>query len=133
MKNVLLLCFALSFGLLGYSQNNSKVSSIDFVQVLNENKAEALYYYRNNWRILREAALKQKYISSYNLLEIEPSEATPYHFILITTYANNEQYDNREKHFQDLIESSGGLKLLNEKEPKDFRKVIHGQDSVKQW
>ena len=116
-----------------YAQTKAKQSSIDFVTVLNNNHAETLYYYQNNWKALREAAIKKDYIESYELLEIEPNETTPYSFILITTYANQNQYDNRETHFEELIQASGGLKLLNEKTPNDFRKVIHGQDKVKHW
>lgn len=116
-----------------YAQTNAKQSSIDFVNVLNNNHAETLYYYQNNWKALREAALKKGYIEGYELLEIEPNETTPYRFILITTYANQNQYDNREAHFEELIQLSGGLKLLNEKTPNDFRKVIHSQDKVKHW
>ena len=123
--SILFCCYFQSF-----SQNNHKLSSIDFVEVVNNNHAETLFYYQNNWKALRESALKKGYIESYNLLEIEPSEATPYHFILITTYGNKEQYDNRENHFQELIKASGGLKLLNDKEPADFRNIIHGQDPV---
>lgn len=116
-----------------FSQNKPRLSSIDFVTVLNNNNAETLYYYQNNWKALRQEALKNDYIESYKLLELEPSEDTPFNFILITTYRNQEQYENRETHFQALIKSSGGLKLLNHIQPKDFRKVIHGQDPIKSW
>jgi CRISPR/Cas system CMR-associated protein Cmr1 (group 7 of RAMP superfamily) len=130
----LLFCFSLiliTFS--NYSQTENLKSSIDFVSILNNNQAEILYYYQNNWKSLREAALKKSYIASYNLIEITPSEATPYNFILITTYANATQYENREAHFEELIKASGGLKLLNDKEPKDFRKIVHGQDPVNHW
>ncbi|PNQ72276.1 hypothetical protein C1T31_12745 [Hanstruepera neustonica] len=106
------------------------MSSVDFVAVLNNHHAEALYYYQNNWKALRIAAVKKGYIASYQLLEIEPSEVTPYNFILITTYANQAQYDARETHFEELIQASGGLKLLNELKPEKFRQTVHGQDIV---
>lgn len=131
MKKVLMLCLACSVYFSGFGQDQSKISSVDFVAVINNNYVETLYYYQNNWKVLREAALKKNYIDSYNLLEIEPTDATPYNFILITTYANQDQYNNREAHFEELIKASGGLKLLNDKEPKDFRTFIHGQESVK--
>ncbi|WP_250434362.1 hypothetical protein [Hanstruepera flava] len=131
MKHFVLICFALGLSMTGFAQNDTKLSSVDFVAVLNNNHAETLYYYENNWKALREAALTNGYIASYQLLEIEPSEVTPYTFILITTYANATQYENREAHFEALIKASGGLKLLNAKQPKDFRQVVHGQDPVK--
>ena len=131
MKKVLIICILFSVHLSSLGQNQLKTSSIDFVAVINDNYAETLYYYKNNWKVLREAALKKNYIDGYNLLEIEPTDATPYNFILITTYANQEQYNNREAHFEELIKAAGGLKLLNDKKPEDFRAFIHGQDSVK--
>ena len=130
MKKLVILSILFCCYFHSFSQNKHKLSSIDFVEVMNNNHAETLFYYQNNWKALHKSALKKGYIESYNLLEIEPSEATPYHFILITTYGNKEQYDNRENHFQELIKASGGLKLLNDKEPADFRNIIHGQDPV---
>jgi hypothetical protein len=59
---------------------------MDFVQVLNDNKEEAVYYYQNNWKVLREMALKKDYIHSFQLLETTESEDAPFQLILITTY-----------------------------------------------
>ncbi len=112
------------------AQTSAQISSVDFVAVANDHHAEALFYYQNNWKALRTAAVKKGYIASYQLLEVEPSETTPFHFILITTYANQAQYDARETHFEELIQASGGLKLLNTLQPKDFRQVLHGQDTA---
>ena len=44
--------------------------------------------------------------------------------ILITTFSNAVQFDNRETHFSKLIKASGGLKLLNDKTPGEFRKSV---------
>jgi len=133
MRYFLLFVFIIIAYTSSFSQSNERLSSIDFIAVLNNYHAEALYYYQNNWKALREAALKKGYIQSYNFIEIEPSEIAPYNFILITTYANSAQYEGREKHFNELIKASGGLKLLNTKEPKAFRQVVHGQDSAKTY
>ena len=35
----------------------------------------------------------------------------------MTTYANKEQFEKREEHFQELIKEKGGLELMNEKKP----------------
>lgn len=133
MKRFLYFALLIMASSSSFSQNKPQQSSIDFVTVLNNNHVEALYYYQNNWKALRAAAIKNDYIASYQFIEIEPSEDTPFNFILVTTYSNQEQYEKRETHFQSLIKSSGGLKLLNGIEPKDFRKVIHSQDPVKNW
>ncbi|WP_245925555.1 hypothetical protein [Algibacter marinivivus] len=113
-----------------YAQTE-KISMIDYVQVLNNNKAEALFYYQNNWEQLRIKAIEKGYIDSYQLLETQPTEETPYSFMLITTYKSKLQYHASEANFNMLIEASDGLKLMNEKQPGDFRKVILHNDAVK--
>lgn len=112
-----------------YSQKNTKISTIDFVQVLNNNKKEVLYYYKNNWEILRKMAVTKGYIESYQFLKTTPTKEAPFSFMLITTYKNKAQFDKREPHFQELIKAKGKLKLLNDKKPGEFRKVLFGKDT----
>ena len=130
MKRIvtLLLIFA-SF--LTYAQDNQRLTTIDFVEVLNNNKAETIYYYENNWKQLRIKAVEKNYIESFQLLETESTEDAPFTFMLITTYSNQAQYDLREPNFEELIKEKGGLKLLNEKNPGDFRKIIYSKDPAK--
>ena len=131
MKNLLfivLICFSVS----GFTQSEH-ISMIDYVEVLNNNKAEALFYYQNNWEQLRIKAIEKDYIENYQLLETQPTENTAYSFILITTYKSKLQYYASEANFNKLIEESDGLKLMNEKKPGDFRKVILHNDAVKHW
>ena len=113
-----------------YGQQEDRISTIDFVQVLNDNKEEVIYYYQNNWRVLREMAIKKGYIHSFQLLET-PIDGEPFQFMLITTYKNEEQYDLREDHFAELIEERGALKLLNNKKPGEFRKILFSKEMVK--
>lgn len=130
MKNlwILLICSLSSFA---FAQEDSRFTTLDFVQVLNENHAETLYYYQHNWQKLREKAVEKNYIHSFQLLETEARTDAPFHFILITTYGNAEQYAKREDNFGELIKERGSLRLLNEKEPKDFRKIIFSKEDVK--
>ncbi len=92
---------------------------------------ETRFYYKNNWKQLRIQALEKNYISSYQLLEVEPTADWPVSFVLITTYGNKEQYDKREDNFGKLIEARGDLRLLNDKKPGEFRKFFYGEDSAK--
>ncbi|WP_418603074.1 hypothetical protein [Hwangdonia sp.] len=132
MKKTILIAVLLTF-YMGISQSSAHVSMIDYVQVLNKNKAEALFYYQNNWQQLRIKAIEKGFITSYQLLETQPTAKTPYTFMLITTYKNKAQYEASEKNFQELIDAGDGLKLLNEKAPNAFRKVILHHDAVKHW
>lgn len=132
MKKIFTL-FLISSLFLGYSQQTEQISMIDYVQVLNNNKSEALFYYQNNWQQLRIKAIEKGYIESYKLLETTPTQETPYTFILLTTYKNKRQYDESEKNFREIINSTDGLKLLNEKKPNEFRKVVLHNGSIKHW
>lgn len=129
-----LFIYFLIFGSLSISnaiaQQNEMISTIDFVEILNSNKAEAQHYYQNNWQELRKMAVNEGYIDSYQLLETPYSEEAPFHMILITTYLNKEQYDKREDHFRELIEKKGELNLLNEKKPSEFRKTVFSKEMV---
>lgn len=107
-----------------------KISSLDFVQIVDGNKAEALYYYQNNWKQLREKAIEKGYIHSYQFLEVEATEGAPFHIILISNYGNEEQFAKREEHFSELIEARGDLRLMNEKKPGEFRKIYIGKEKA---
>lgn len=126
MKKALLLLYFICVS--SFAQKNTKISTIDFVQVLNQNKKEVIFYYENNWEVLRKMAIKKSYIDSYQLLETKPTKEAPFSFMLITTYKDKAQFDKREKHFQELIKLKGKLKLLNHKKPKEFRKTIFSKD-----
>ena len=128
MRKQLFLMVFLCLNLNVSSQENTKISTIDFVQILNNNKKEVVYYYENNWKILRKMAIKKNYIDSYQLLETKPTKDAPFSFMLITTYKNKKQFDTREKHFEELIKAKGKLQLLNSKKPGEFRKTIFGKD-----
>ncbi len=126
---ILVLLFLVSS--LSFGQDNDKISTLDFVQILNDNKEEIVFYYQNNWKILREMAIDKAYIDSFQLLETSFTEEAPFHFILITTYLNKAQYDLREERFTELIKEKGDLKLLNDKKPKEFRKILFNKENVK--
>lgn len=128
MKNIIFL-FSVLLCMSTYAQKNTKISTIGFVQIVNNNKKETVFYYENNWKVLRKMAIKKKYIHSYQLLETTPTNEAPFSFILITTYRNKQQFDKREKHFEELIKRKGKLKLLNSKKPGEFRKTLFNKEA----
>ncbi len=129
----LILVFILSISTLIYGQENEAITTIDFVQILNENEPEAIYYFQNNWKVLRESAIKKGYIHSFQVMETPYTEDAPFHMMLITTYENKEQYDLREIHFGELIKEMGELKLMNKKKPNEFRKTVFSKEMVRNW
>ena len=132
MRQILFLV-VFSMSALGYGQPDDKMTTIDFVQILNNNKDEAVYYYSNNWKVLREMAQERNYIASFQILETPFSEVSPFHFMLITTYADSYQYESREAHFEELIKEKGALRLMNEKQPNEFRKTLFSKEGIRHW
>ncbi len=123
MKHLILI-FALAICQLSCSKKTEVITTIENVEILNDNKAEVLYYFNNNWKVLRDKAIAKNYILSYTIEETEFSEDAPFHIKLTTIYDSKEQYENREIRFQELIKESGSLKLLNDKKPSEFRKSV---------
>ncbi|WP_394970535.1 hypothetical protein [uncultured Croceitalea sp.] len=130
MGKVLLFTILLSFCSFAQGQQNDKISTIEFVQIVNSNKEEAIFYFQNNWGILRKMAVERNYIHSYELLETPVSEKGPFQLMLMTTYLNEKQYKLREEHFEALINEKGSLKLLNDKKPSEFRKSLFSKTSI---
>ena len=131
MKKILALIILISA--ISYGQPDERISTIDFVQILNGHKAETMYYYENNWKALRLMALKKGYIHSFQLLEVPEGEGPSFHLMLITTYSNKAQYNLREDHFSELIKVRGKLRLMNGKQPGEFRKTLFGREMVRHW
>ena len=131
LRNIFLLLF-ISMTSLCFGQQDQSISSMDFVEIVNDNQEEALFYYQNNWKILRQMAIKKNYISSFKLLKDMGQDKNSFSLILVTTYANREQFEKREEHFQELIKEKGGLELLNEKKPGEFRKTVFSKDLIPQ-
>ena len=130
MKYLLITLIFIS-STLCHGQKDDRITTIDFVQIINDNKAEALYYFENNWKVLRKSAIEKGYIHSYQMMETEYSENAPFHLMFITTYVNEEQYKLREENFGELIAEKGELKLMNEKQPGEFRKSVFVKEEVK--
>lgn len=106
-------------------QSTSSISSIDFVKIKNGHQKEALFYYENNWRVLREIAIKKEYIESYQLLLADDDEKANFDIMLVTVYKDEEQYDKSEANFQEIIDARpDGLKLLNDLKPGEFRETV---------
>lgn len=129
MRFLLLMMSAMS---LSFAQTDQTRSTIEVVEVLNGNTAEALYYFENNWKQLRIQAVKEGYIRDFQLLVQKQAEG-PDHILLITTFFNQDQYDNREENFKLLIGRMDGLKLMNAKKPRNFRKRLTVYEAARRY
>lgn len=102
------------------------IEVIEFVKVVGGNRDEARYYYENNWRVYREAAVKRGVIESFEYVETATKDAA-FDIILITRYANEEQYRNSEKAFEPILKElrPKGPLLKGTIPPEAFRKIVH--------
>ncbi len=104
---------------------DAEILVVDFVKVLNGNDDEARFYYENNWKQHRIEAAKRGYISSYKLM-IRTSDDGETDILLVTGFASEAEYENREANFEEVMAPARekGIQLLNEKTPGEFRKVV---------
>lgn len=125
MRNLLLPTFLLLTGIL-LGQTQTTVTAIDFVKIKNNNRQEAIFFYKNNWKVYRDIALEKGYIKSYKLLTTTADTTANFDLILITEYGDSLQFKLSEERFQQIIKATrpDGPKLLNELKPNDFRKNL---------
>ncbi|MBK6633120.1 MAG: hypothetical protein IPH68_03435 [Chitinophagaceae bacterium] len=123
---VLVFCCISMISLTSFAQKNKEVIIMDFVKITTGKKAEAMYYYENNWKLYRDAAVKNKIIKSYELVEARPDSLNNFDLILITVYEDSVQHAKSEENFAPLLEAlrPAGPVLLNEIKPNDFRKNV---------
>jgi len=102
------------------------IEVLDFVKIVSGNRDEARYYYENNWRVYRDAAVKRGVIESFEYIETASKDAA-FDIILITRYANEAQYRNSEKAFEPILKElrPKGPLLKGTIEPDSFRKIVH--------
>ena len=105
----------------------AEIVTIDFVRILNGNEEEAVYYYEQNWEQYRVKAMERGFISSYQLL-LKTSDDGNTDILLMTGYASESQYAQREENFAIVMQNPerDGPHLLNEKLPGEFREVFDG-------
>ncbi|MDO6428579.1 hypothetical protein Q4489_16320 [Thalassotalea sp. 1_MG-2023] len=128
-KAITSVIFVVLLSLIGHSQAAQQISTIDFIKINQPYNKEALYFYENNWQVLREQAVKKGYIDSFMLIEVPATSKAAFHLMLMTTYRNKEQFELREKNFSQLMSGSTGPKLLNNVLPEQFRTMMFNKTS----
>ncbi len=109
------------------SLGSSVIETIDLVKVKDGRRDDARYYYENNWRAYRAAAVKRGLIHSFDYVEIMSDKDSAFDLLLITRYQGEEQYNNRERIFESIIKelSPNGPFLRGASKPDDFRHVVY--------
>lgn len=125
MKYLLIIALLPFTNLFFGSKHTKTISTIDFVKIKDNRQPEAIFFYKNNWKIFRDIAIKEGYIKSYNILTTIADSKANFDLILITEFADSSQLKLSEERFAQIIKSirNNGPKLLNELKPKDFREM----------
>lgn len=112
-----------------------KVTTIDIVKTKLDDLAEAHYFYENNWKAFRQAALTQGYITGYRMLQSEPDTTGFITLTLMTEYADSAMYQRAEEHFRPIMTaiSPDGPKYLTNRKNRDFLTYEYGTDGRHVW
>lgn len=124
MKRYFVFVISICFLSVASHAQEKIVTVFEAVKIKNEKRAEAVYYYENNWKVLREQAVKKGYIHSFEFFESKADEQAGFDLVLITRFKDQAQYEKAEENFKELIEAKGGLRLLNELKPGEFRQRV---------
>lgn len=109
------------------AQQSPSVVVMDFVRVKEGRSAEALFFYQNNWKLYRDEALRQGFITGYRIVETKTDSLAGFNLVLITEYADSLQQTNSEKNFEGILKQlrPNGPVFLNELKPADFRENFY--------
>ena len=107
-------------------QGNGIIELIEFVKILDGKRDEARYFYENNWRVYRDAAVKRVVVDSFEYIEATSEKDTTFDIILITRYRGEFQYKNSETAFEPIIKElrPKGPLLKGTSKPDEFRKIV---------
>ncbi len=105
---------------------NGIFETIDFIKIKDGRRDDARYYYENNWRFFRDAAVKRGVVDSYEYIDAISAKDSAFDIILITRYRSEEQFRNSEKAFEPIIKelTPNGPFLRGTSKPDDFREVV---------
>ncbi|GAC17663.1 PQQ-dependent sugar dehydrogenase [Paraglaciecola arctica] len=124
MNRFLMKVLLLTLLLCAISVKSQTINLIEGIKIKNGNRAEALFYYNNNWRAIRLTALKLGYIDSFELIETSADKASEFDILLITKYSDLIDQNKAEGRFNKIVANSGALKLLNDIKPDEFRQSV---------
>jgi hypothetical protein len=117
MKNIslsilFLICIANAIS----AQKKQQIVTTDMLSVNQVFEKEAIFFYEKNWKAFRDQALKQKFISGYQLIMSAPDSTGSIQIVLLTMYPDSVSFANSEKNFRPIMKkiSPNGPHLLNE-------------------
>lgn len=104
------------------------VTVVEGIKILNDHRADAVFYYQNNWAYFRRKAEEQAAIDSYELIVSDPGDGKPgdeeaVDILLITRFESAEQYADIESAYERVM-AGRDLELLSDLQPGEFRENV---------
>ncbi len=82
------------------------ITTVNTIDIHPGMEAQSRAYYRQGWRAARQIALERGLIAGYEMLITSQKSDQP-EVVLITRYANDQQYAAREENFIAIFEEIG--------------------------
>lgn len=102
------------------------VHAIDFVRTFPGEQADYLRFNELNWAAARAAAQEEGAVVGYEVLAREP-KGEEWDVMLVTEYASEEAYAQREAIFAELFERPElAMKPIDGKGPRDMAEFVTG-------
>jgi len=107
-------------------EESGPVAVTELVKILGGNRSEAVFYFRNNWKVLREEALKRGLVESFEMQVAEPGQEGEFEIVLITRFKDRAQHAAAEDNFRKLIKElrPEGPMLVSAMKPDEFRRSV---------
>jgi hypothetical protein len=100
------------------------VLAIDFVRTFPGEQEDYLRFIEWNWARARAAAQEEGFVVGYEVIAREPDEAE-WDVMLITAYADEAAYADREEHFARLFERPElAMRPVDGKGPRDMAELV---------
>lgn len=107
------------------------VHAIDFVRTFPGEQADYLRFIELNWAAARAVAQEEGAVVGYEVLAREP-QGEDWDVMLVTEYASEEAYAQREEIFADLFERPElAIKPIDGKGPRDMSEFVAGGVEVR--
>lgn len=110
-------------GMIFFASNASaQIATVDIVKGKQAYEKEVMYFYEQNWKAFRAEALREKFISGYQLIKTKADSTGYFNVILITRFADSASFKQVEQNFRPIMKklSPKGPKMLNDVKRQEF-------------
>lgn len=130
-KLIVVFCMACVISVAS-GQSANGIWIIDYIKFKPGKEKEALYFYEQNWLVFREAAKKEGFIKSFELVHIKNQDPRLFNLMLMTEFADSSSFKAMEKNFQKVMSRArpNGPLFLNDLRPKQFMELVSSAEAV---